>query len=76
MDYETKVKDLISAKTGVEPDEIQDESYFEDDLNIGELELNEIFDEIEEKFEVDLSEERDEFETFNDLISALNEKLE
>ncbi len=76
MDYEKISKGIISSKTGVEVEEIKSESYFEDDLNIGELELNEILDEIEEKFEVDLSEERKEFEKFSDIIGALNEKLD
>lgn len=76
MDYEKTSKEIISAKAGLEPDEITGSSFFGDDLNIGEMELNEIFDEIEEKFEVDLSEERKGFETFGDLIGALNEKLE
>lgn len=61
---------------GLEVEEIHDESYFEDDLNIGGIELHEILTEIEEKLDVDLSESEENFETFGDLAGALNEKLE
>ncbi|MBT7349219.1 hypothetical protein HN803_00265 [candidate division WWE3 bacterium] len=76
MDYIVKVKEIISKHAGIEIEEIKAESFFEEDLNIGELELNEIYQEIEETLEVDLSEERKEFETFEDLVGALNEKLD
>ena len=76
MDYEKISKELISKHTGVEIEDISDGAFFEDDLNIGEMELVEIYNEIEEKFQVDLTEERKGFETFGDLIGALNEKLE
>ena len=62
--------------TGLEVDEIHDESYFEDDLNIGHIELHEILTEIEEKLDVDLSVDEGGLETFGDLATALNEKLE
>lgn len=76
MDYIKKTKEIISEIAGIEIDDIKDESFFEDDLNIGELELSEIYDEIEEALEVDLSEERSDFETYGDLVATLNEKLE
>lgn len=76
MDYINKTKEIISKIAGIEIDDIKDESFFEDDLNIGELELSEIYGEIEEALEVNLSEERANFETYGDLVATLNEKLE
>lgn len=76
MDYIKISKDIISKHAGLESSEIDDDSYFEDDLNIGELDFKEIIVEIEEKLDVDLSEEMSEILTFGDLASALNEKLE
>ena len=35
--YYGTIKKLISEKAGVEPSEITTESFFEDDLNIGEI---------------------------------------
>ena len=74
--YIKTAKDIISNMTGLEVDEIHDESYFEDDLNIGHIELHEILTEIEEKLDVDLSVDEGGLETFGDLATALNEKLE
>lgn len=74
--YVKKAKEIISEMAGLEPEEIKDESYFEDDLNIGHIELHEILTEIEDKLSVDLSEIEGGLETFGDLVSALNEKLE
>lgn len=76
MEYEQKIKELISNKGGVEVADLTHEASFEEDLNLGGLELSELFVEIEEMFEIDLSEESKDFETFGDLVSALNEKLE
>ncbi len=74
--YLNKIKHIISEKTGVEPAEITLESYFEEDLNISEMELLEIFEEIEDALQVDLSEEKDEIKSVGDLADALSEKLD
>jgi acyl carrier protein len=74
--YLAKIKKIISEKTGLDVSEITEESYFEEDLNISEMELMEILSEVEEVLHVDLSEEKDEIETVGDLIDILIEKLE
>jgi acyl carrier protein len=76
MNYTKIIKNLISEKAGADPEEIKRESYFEDDLNISELEVTELIAEIEEEFEIDLSETGDSVETVEDLINAVSEKLE
>ena len=76
MNYEETTKKLISEKAGVEEETITHDSHFEDDLNLGEIEIIEIFGEVEEKFQVDLTEEKKNIETVGDLVAALNEKLE
>ncbi|NMB91611.1 hypothetical protein GYA37_02045 [candidate division WWE3 bacterium] len=75
-DYYPKVKKVIAEKTGLEPSEINAESYFEDDLNIGEMELIEILEELEEIFHVDLIEDSDNFITVQDLVDALEEHIQ
>lgn len=40
--YINRIIALIIEKTGVDPEEVKESSYFEDDLNIAELELFEI----------------------------------
>ena len=71
-----KIIKIIIEKTGHEHDEIDESSYFEDDLNIGEMELMEILTEIEEKFQVEVVQEKDSIETIGDLIDLVLEQLE
>lgn len=71
-----KIKDIISKHTGIDKAEISTSSYFEDDLNIGEMELIEIISELEEIYQVDLSEASKGFESIQDIIDALEEIIE
>jgi len=75
-EYFKKMKRIIAEKGGVELDEIHETSYFEDDLNIGEIELVEILSELEDEFNVDLVEDKANLETVQDLIDLLIERLE
>ncbi len=74
--YLTKLKKIISEKTGLELADITEDSYFEDDLNISEMELMEILDEVEESLHVDISDERDSLESVGELLELLSEKLD
>ncbi|PIS22724.1 hypothetical protein COT50_00505 [candidate division WWE3 bacterium CG08_land_8_20_14_0_20_41_10] len=71
-----KVKQIIAHKAGLEPGEILDDLFFGDDLNLGELELTEILEELEELFKIDLLAEQGEIESVKDLYDALEEKIE
>jgi acyl carrier protein len=75
-DYFKEIRKIIEEKTGLEPDEITLESFFEDDLNLGEMELIEILNELEEKYHTDILEEKDNIETVQDLVDILSEKIE
>jgi acyl carrier protein len=75
-DYFSKIKKILSEKTGLEPSEITEDCYFEDDLNIGEMELIEILSELEESFHVNLVEDIDNFSTVQDVVDALEEHIE
>ena len=76
INYLNKVKKIIEDKTGLDPSEISLESYFEEDLNISEMELLEILEEIEELFNLDLTSEKENIETVGDLIELLEEHLD
>ena len=68
---------MIIEKTGAEPDEVTEESYFEDDLNIAELELHEIIASLEEEYEIELDEdEKDSIESVMDLVELVVDKVE
>ena len=75
-DYIKKVKQIISVKAGVDADEISKEDFFEEDLNIGELELIEILSEIEDALQVNLMDKKNNIECVQDLVDILTEKLD
>lgn len=75
-DYVKKIKKLIADKAGQEPSEIENETYFQDDLNIGEMELMDILEELEESLQVDLVEHKNEIETVGELIELVEEQIE
>jgi acyl carrier protein len=74
--YLNVIKGIVATKAGVEPEEINTNSYIEDDLNIGELEYLEILQELEEYYQIDLIEEKDSIESINDLLGVIVEKVE
>ncbi|MFA5776390.1 MAG: hypothetical protein WC988_02455 [Patescibacteria group bacterium] len=74
--HKEKVKQIIAHKAGLETKEILDDMFFGDDLNLGELELTEILEELEDLFKIDLLEQQSEIESVKDLFDALEEKLE
>lgn len=74
--YTKQVKEIISTQAGMDIEDILDESFLEDDLNLGEMEIHTITEELEEKYEIDLSEEFKTFETVEDIVNAVLEKVE
>lgn len=74
--FRERVKQLIAQKAGLEVREILDEMFFEDDLNLGELELTEILEELEEELKVDLLADQPELESVKDLLDLLEERLD
>jgi acyl carrier protein len=75
-EYLKEIKKIIEDKIGTDPADITPESFFEDDLNVGEMELIEILTELEDKYHVELMEDRDNIETVQDLIDMLTEQVE
>lgn len=74
--YTKQIKEIISEQAGMDIEDILEESFLEDDLNLGEMEIHTITEELEEKYEIDLSEEFKTFETVEDIINAVLEKVE
>jgi len=71
-----KVKDLIAKKAGVDIKEVYDDMFFGDDLNLGELELTEILEELEDQLKVEILKDLENIESVKDLLELLEEKLE
>jgi len=74
--YLNKIKEVLFKKFGVEPEEVESDSYFTDDLNLSELEIDELLVELEEIYHTSLMEEKEEIKSVEDLIDLLVEKLE
>ena len=77
--YLEKIRKIIFEKTGMEPEEIEPSSHFEEDLNIGEQEFVEILEKVEKAFEVDLAEyisKTETIETVEELINILSDELD
>lgn len=76
-DHNTKkLIELIAEKSTVEAEDISPESYLEEDLNIGEMELMELWPDIEEAFDIELDEEaKESVETVQDIIDLVEEEL-
>jgi acyl carrier protein len=76
LDYLKDLKKVIEEKTGLDPSEITVDSFFEDDLNVGEMELLDIISEVEEKYHVEIMRFRDDITTVQDLLDLLTEEIE
>jgi len=67
-----KLRDLISEKLGVEPDDITMESSFADDLEADSIALFELIMAIEEEFDVEVEDESIEnISTVGDIVNYL-----
>jgi acyl carrier protein len=75
-DYIKKIKKVIAEKSGQDISEIHEGSFFEDDLNIGEMELMEILTELEDQLHIELLDEKDNIETVQDLIDLVTEQVD
>ncbi|HOM77830.1 acyl carrier protein [Patescibacteria group bacterium] len=74
--YLKKIQKIISNRMGIEPEEIEPTSHFEEDLNMGELELMGLIEELEKEFSLELKDLCENVETVEDLITILTEELE
>jgi len=76
-EYLKKIIAIVINKTGMDPEEISEDSYFEDDLNIGELDLIEIIGALEEEYKIEFEEEeKANLKSIMDLVEVVVEKVE
>ena len=76
-EYINRIIAIIIDKTGMDPEDISEESYFEDDLNVDPIELLEIISFIEEEYKVSLEkEEKERIKSIMDLVEIVFEKVE
>ena len=75
-EYLRSIKNIISKISGLEASEITSDAFFGDDLNVGDMELIEILQEVEEKFQIDLVDNIDDIESVQDVIDLIVEQVE
>ncbi|HDQ88600.1 MAG TPA: acyl carrier protein [candidate division WWE3 bacterium] len=74
--YLKKIQKLIANKMGLEPQEIEPASDFAEDLNMGELEVMELIEILENEYDIEIADLADSIETVEDLVTILAEELE
>ncbi|HHX62700.1 MAG TPA: acyl carrier protein [Epulopiscium sp.] len=70
-----KVKAITVDKLGVEPDEVELKSSFRDDLGADSLDLFEFVMELEDEFDIEISnEDVEEIQTVEDAVNYITSK--
>lgn len=76
-EYIKRIIAIIIDKTGIDPEDITEDSYFEEDLNVDELELMEIVVLVEEEYDISFEpEEVEKITSIMDLVEFVFEKIE
>ena len=71
-----KIRDLVSEKVGVEPDEIAMETSFADDLEADSITLFELVMSLEDEFDIEIDDESiEQIKTVGDIVNYLEENI-
>lgn len=72
-----KIKEILAENFGIDPSEVTENAYFEEDLNLGEYEMIELLAELEEVYQIEIeAEDKEELETVGALIAIVRDKAE
>jgi len=73
----TTVREIFQATLKVEPSKLRDEATLQDDLSLDSLDMVEVVYELEERFDVQISEEKiEEIRTFGQVVDGLHAAVE
>ena len=71
-----RIRELISEKLGVEPEDIAMETSFTDDLEADSITLFELVMAIEEEFDIEIDDESiEQINTVGDIVNYLEESI-
>lgn len=71
------LKKIIHKQFGTEEEEIEEDSYFDEDLNITDLELEDLISLLEDKYNVKVDPDKiQSFKRVSDLVSYLYENVD
>lgn len=77
QDIQTILKDIFKETLNIEPERLKPETALRDELNLDSLDMIEVVYEIEERFDVQIPEERvREIMTLDQIVDGLAEALE
>ena len=77
VDYLEDIKKLISKQFDIAEEDIEEDSFFEADLNIGDLDLEDLIENIQDKYQIQIpSEKVATFKKVSDIVSYLFENVE
>lgn len=72
-----EIKTIISKQFGISEEDIEENSYFDQDLNVAELEMEDLIAQVEEKYNVKIPPETiPSFKKVSDLVDYLYENAE
>lgn len=77
IDYLEDVKQLISKQFGIPQEDIEEDSYLEADLNITELDLEDLIETIQDKYQIQIPVQKvSTFKKVSDIVSYLFENID
>lgn len=77
IDISEEVKKIISDQFGLDPEDIEDDSELDSDLGISDLDLEDLIEKLERRFELQIPlEDHAKFEKVSDIVSYLYENAE
>ncbi len=72
-----KIKEILAENFGIDPSEVLEGAYFEEDLNLGEYEMIELLSELEEAYQIEFeAEDKIDLETVGALVAIVRDKAE
>ena len=77
VDYLEDTKKLISKQFDIAEEDIEEDSFFEADLNISDLDLEDLVESIQDKYQIQVPPEKvATFKKVSDIVSYLFENVE
>ena len=76
-DYLEDIKKIIGAQFGIDIDQIEDDSSLDQDLSITDLDLEDLMENIQKKYQIEISQDKvSTFKTVSDIASYLVENVD
>ena len=77
VDHLEDIKKLISDQFGIPQEDIEEDSYLEADLNITELDLEDLIETIQDKYQIQIPAQKvSTFKKVSDIVSYLFENID